>query len=72
MFERYSLDLLFEQTRNLENLVFEHNRIIEAHDGNYQIDGYIELCLKYKTLVECKHYKSAITREKVRILHTKI
>ncbi|MGY4794883.1 restriction endonuclease [Lysinibacillus fusiformis] len=74
-FERYSLDLLFEQTQNLENLVFEHNRIIEAHDGNYQIDGYIEFTfmgLKYKTLVECKHYKSAITREKVQILHTKI
>ncbi len=41
-FERYSLDLLFEQTRNLESLVFEHDKVIEAYDGNYQIDGYIE------------------------------
>ncbi|MCR6523058.1 restriction endonuclease [Lysinibacillus capsici] len=74
-FERYSLDLLFEQTRNLESLVFEHDKVIEAYDGNYQIDGYIEFTfmgVKYKTLVECKHYKSAITREKVQILHTKI
>jgi restriction system protein len=74
-FEKYSLDLLTEQTQNLENLVIEHNTIIEAYDGNYQIDGYIEFTvmgIKYKTILECKHYKSAITREKVQILYGKI
>ncbi|EKA2552376.1 restriction endonuclease [Listeria monocytogenes] len=74
-FERYSLDILSEQTKNLENLVIEHDKIITATDGNYQIDGYIEFSLMgvtYKTLVECKHYKSPINREKVQILHSKI
>ncbi|SHS97691.1 Restriction endonuclease [Mycobacteroides abscessus subsp. abscessus] len=74
-FEKYSLDLLTEQTQNLENLVIKHNVILETYDGNYQIDGYIEFTvmgIKYKTIVECKHYKSAITREKVQVLYGKI
>lgn len=74
-FEKYSLDLLTEQTKSLENLVIKHNTIIEAYDGNYQIDGYIEFTMmgiKYKTIVECKHYKSPITREKVQVLYGKI
>lgn len=74
-FEQYSLDLLTEQTQNLENLVIKHNTIIETYDGNYQIDGYIEFTvigIKYKTIVECKHYQSSITREKVQVLHGKI
>ncbi|MBC1444026.1 restriction endonuclease [Listeria seeligeri] len=74
-FERYSLDVLSEQTKNLENLVIEHDKIVNAVDGSYQIDGYIEFSLMgvtYKTLVECKHYKSPINREKVQILHSKI
>lgn len=28
--------------------------------------------IRYVTLVECKHYKSAITREKVQVLYDKI
>ena len=74
-FERYSLDILAEQTKNLENLIIEHDKIIETFDGDYQIDGYIEFSLMgviYKTLVECKHYKYPINREKVQILHSKI
>lgn len=74
-FEKYSLDVLYEQTKGLENLKIEHNKILEVYDGNYQIDGYIEFTvmgIKYKTLVECKHYRSPITREKVQILYEKI
>ncbi|MEG0275780.1 MAG: restriction endonuclease [Coprobacillus sp.] len=74
-FEKYSLEMLLEQTKGLENLKIEHDRVIEAYDGNYQIDGYIEFTvmgIKYETLVECKHYKSSITREKVQILYEKI
>lgn len=67
-FEQFSLDLLKEQTNNLPNVKFEHNKIIKTHDGNYQIDGYIEFELMsviYRTIVECKHYKESISREKV-------
>ncbi|MGY3747600.1 restriction endonuclease [Vagococcus salmoninarum] len=74
-FEQFSLDLLKEQTNNLPNVKFEHNKIIKTHDGNYQIDGYIEFELMsviYRTIVECKHYKESISREKVQVLNGKI
>lgn len=74
-FEKYSLDILKEQTKGLENLEIQHNVIIKKNDGNYQIDGKIQfdvMGIRYVTLVECKHYKSSITREKVQILYDKI
>lgn len=74
-FEKHSLHILSEQINNLDNCTFQHNKIIEVDDGNYQIDGYIEFELMgivYKTIVECKHYKSSIAREKVAILYDKI
>jgi restriction system protein len=74
-FEKYSLRIMSEQLQNLDNCTFQHNKIIEVEDGNYQIDGYIEFNLMgidYKTIVECKHYKSSISREKVAVLYDKI
>ena len=74
-FEQYSLLILEQQMAGIEDYHFEHNKIIEVSDGNYQIDGYIEFKLMnitYKTLVECKHYKSSIQREKVQVLYDKI
>ena len=74
-FEKYALLILQQQIQGMENCLFEHNKIIEVSDGNYQIDGYIEFRLMgvtYKTLVECKHYKSSIEREKVQVLFDKL
>lgn len=74
-FEKHSLHILTEQIQNIVNCNFQHNKIIEVDDGNYQIDGYIEFNLMgidYKTIVECKHYKSSISREKVAVLYDKI
>jgi len=74
-FEKYSLDILRQQTRGLENLSITHNVIIEKGDGSYQIDGVIRFSVmgvNYTTLVECKHYKGAISREKVQVLYDKI
>lgn len=74
-FEKYSLNILKEQFSNVENLKIDHNIIVEVADGNYQLDGLIEFTqagLKYKILVECKHYKSSITREKVVVLYDKL
>lgn len=74
-FEKYSLDILKEQTKGLENLEIQHNVIIKKNDGNYQIDGKIQfdvMGVRYVTLVECKHYKSPISREKVQVLYDKI
>jgi restriction system protein len=74
-FEKYSILILKQQMKEMANCRFEHNKIIKVSDGNYQIDGYIEFNLMgvtYKTLVECKHYKSSIEREKVQILYDKL
>lgn len=74
-FEKHSLHILTEQIQNIENCNFQHNKIVEVDDGNYQIDGYIEfelMGITYKTLVECKHYKNSISREKVAVLYDKI
>lgn len=65
-FEKYSLEILKCNVGDLENVKFQHDIKIEANDGNYQIDGYIEfevMGVKYKTLVECKHYRKPISRE---------
>lgn len=44
-FEKHSLRVLTEQLQNIENCIFQHDKIIEVDDGNYQIDGYIEFDL---------------------------
>ena len=65
-FEKYALQVLESKTRGLENVKFVHNTVVEAYDGNYQLDGYIEfevMGVLYKTIVECKHYKYPISRE---------
>jgi len=74
-FEKYALRILRQQLQGMENCLIEHNKTIEVSDGNYQIDGYIEFSLmgvNYKTLVECKHYKGSIEREKVQVLFDKL
>lgn len=74
-FEKFSLELLKQQTCGLDNLEIQHNVIIETQDGDYQIDGVIRfdvMGVRYTTLVECKRYKSAIPREKVQILYYKV
>lgn len=74
-FEKHSLRVLTEQLHNIDGCIFQHDKIIEVDDGNYQIDGYIEfelMGIRYKTLIECKHYKTSISREKVAVLYDKI
>lgn len=74
-FEKYSLQLLNQQIRGLENVTFEHDALIKKCDGTYQIDGVIRFTvmgLEYTTLVECKHYRHPISREKVQVLYDKI
>lgn len=40
-FEQYTLDMLKKVTDGLEDVVFEHDVIIDTYDGSYQIDGRI-------------------------------
>ena len=65
-FEKYALQILQNHIKGLNNVKFIHNKVVEAYDGNYQLDGYIEfevMGVLYKTIVECKHYKYPISRE---------
>ena len=74
-FEINALLILQQQLKGIEKCKFEHNKIVKASDGNYQIDGYIEISLMgiiYKTFVECKHYKNSIKREHVQLLYDKL
>lgn len=74
-FEERSLEILQQQTKGLENLEFKHNEIIKTDDGSYQIDGVIRfdvMGVHFITLVECKHYKDPISREKIQVLYDKI
>lgn len=65
-FEKYTLQILQDHIKGLNNVKLIHNKVVEAYDGNYQLDGYIEfevMGVLYKTIVECKHYKYPISRE---------
>lgn len=55
-FEKYSLGLLQGEAAKFEDGIFEHNVMMKAHDGVYQIDGKIKftyLGLSFTCLVEC-------------------
>lgn len=65
----------YAETEGLQNFRITHNKIIPAHDGNYQIDVYAEFTamgVQFKVLCECKRYKNRVNREKVATLHRKL
>lgn len=76
-FEKYCLEILkgYAEAEGLKDFNITHNVNIPAADGIYQIDVYAEFTAmksKFKVLCECKQYKSAVSREKVAVLHDKI
>lgn len=74
-FEKFVILLLEEQAEYLQNAEFKHNEILKVSDGEYQIDGTIRfevMGVNFLTLVECKKYNGAVTREKVQVLFDKI
>ena len=74
-FEQFSLNVLHQQLKGLENVEFEHNVVVKRPDGSYQIDGIIHfdvMGVRYTTLVECKHHSAPISRDKVEVLYNRI
>ncbi|ADM68906.1 hypothetical protein GMA19_01065 [Paenibacillus polymyxa E681] len=74
-FEQFVMFLLKKASDGLPNVVVHHDEIMETFEGSYQIDGTIRFELmgvEYLTLVECKMYKHAVSREKVQILYDKL
>jgi restriction system protein len=53
----------------------EHREIVSGNDGDYEIDitvRFTALGAMFLTLVECKHYKRPVGREKVQALFAKM
>lgn len=74
-FEKYSVELLKSQTKALDKVKIEHNKIVKVADGSYQLDGYIEfevMGVMYKTLVECKHWKKPIGRDVIQKVYSSL
>lgn len=74
-FEQFVIMLLRVAVVGIPDVEVKHNELIEVSDGEYQIDGTIRfevMGVKYLTLVECKMYKSPVSREKVQVLYDKL
>ena len=39
-FEKYALQILESKTKGLDNVKFVHNKVVEAYDGDYQLDAF--------------------------------
>ncbi len=70
-FEMHCLEMLRELATDLQGYRIEHNKVYEADDGSFQLDGYIEYSVfgvLYKTIIECKKYQSPIKRSQIQAL----
>lgn len=67
--------LLDALSMRLTDYQSEHREKVAGVDGEYEIDitvRFTALNADYLTLIECKHYKRAVEREKVQALHSKM
>jgi restriction system protein len=74
-FELLVRDFLSNVGKELTSFVATHNTVLNATDGQYQIDVYGEfdfLGVTMKVLVECKRYKSKVKRDVVQLLYDKL
>jgi restriction system protein len=74
-FELAVKSLLDNQGHELEGYESRHREVISGPDGNYEFDITIRFSAfgtSYLTLIECKHYKDSVEREKVQALWAKI
>lgn len=66
----------YAEEERCDNFVISHNKIVKAHDGDYQVDVYAEFTVfggsKIKVLVECKQYNSSVKRERVELLYSRL
>ncbi|QHS58377.1 restriction endonuclease [Chitinophaga agri] len=74
-FERLVRDYVSDLGQPLKDFEVTHNDKIPTADGTYQIDvkaTFEALGCDFLVLIECKHYKEPIKREKVQILNDKL
>lgn len=74
-FEQFVMLLLGNAISGVSNAIVKHDELIQTSEGEYQIDGTIRfelMGIKHLTLIECKMYKSPISRGKVQVLYDKL
>ena len=74
-FEEYVRATLDAAGFKLENYSSSHKEHHDGDDGEYEIDvtvRFTALGAEYLTLIECKHTKRPVEREKLQALHSKI
>lgn len=74
-FELFVKVQLDEQSHELAEYVSKHREILGATDGEYEIDVTVRFSafgVNYLTLIECKHYKKPVGRDKVQTLLAKV
>ena len=76
-FEDLCLEILkaYAEAEHLSDFSIQHNVLIPADDGTYQIDVYarfIAMGVEFKVITECKRYSSPVSREKVAVLADKV
>jgi restriction system protein len=74
-FELTVKSMLDEAGDELSDYQSRHREVIPGPDGDYEFDVTIRfsaLGATYLTLIECKHYKNRVKREKVQALWAKI
>lgn len=76
-FEELCFEILksYAEAEHLSDFSIQHNVLIPADDGTYQIDVYarfIAMGVEFKVITECKRYSSPVPREKVAVLADKV
>lgn len=75
-FERQVHDWIKLSAKGLKNFVITHLHKLKGDSGEYEIDAMAEFEVfdgaAIKVLVECKRYKSAVKRDVIMILESKI
>lgn len=76
-FELFCLEILeaYAKEEGLKEFHISHDKKLEAHDGEYQIDVYATfkaLGTEIKVLCECKQYSNKVKRDVVQLLDSKL
>jgi restriction system protein len=75
-FEIAVKNFIKEKGETLTDFQVNHLEVIEGSDGEYEIDVTAKFTVldgaEIKVLIECKHYKRSVDRDKVMILNQKL
>lgn len=76
-YEEYCTEILkgYAEKENLKDFTIQHDVVVSADDGDYQIDIYatfVAMGVQFKVLAECKRYSTPVKRDYVMLLADKV